>query len=113
MILLCTYWTGQTPFKHLVITPTILDEKGRKMSKSVGNVLQPNETISKYSSDALRLGVLSGMIPGRNMRLGGGIADNLCEKYRNFGNKLWSVARFLEHYESQENEKAEPINNEQ
>jgi valyl-tRNA synthetase len=101
MILLCTYWTGRTPFKHLVITPTILDEKGKKMSKSLGNGLQPEEAIAKYSSDALRLSVLSGMIPGRNMRLGGAIADNLCEKYRNFGNKVWNVARFLEQYENQ------------
>lgn len=101
MIVLCTYWTGKTPFKQLVVTPTILDEKGKKMSKSLGNGLQPEVAISKYSSDALRLGMLGGMIPGRNMRMGGSIADSLCEKYRNFGNKIWNVARFLEYSETQ------------
>jgi valyl-tRNA synthetase len=100
MIILCTYWTGKTPFKHLVITPTILDDKGKKMSKSLGNGLQPDEAIEKFSSDSLRLGMLGGMIPGRNMRMGGSIADTLCEKYRNFGNKMWNVARFLEHYDT-------------
>lgn len=100
MILLCTYWTGKTPFKELVITPTILDEKGKKMSKSLGNGLQPEEAISKFSSDALRLSMLSGMIPGRNMKLGGSIAESLCEKYRNLGNKIWNVARFLENTEN-------------
>jgi len=100
MIILGKYFTGQIPFKKVIINPTVLDEKGRKMSKSLGNGLDPVVAIDKFSSDSLRLGMLSGMIPGRNMKMGGKIADNLMEKYRNFGNKLWNVARFLE---SQEN----------
>ncbi len=96
MITLGKYFTNRVPFENLVITPTILDEKGRKMSKSLKNGLEPGEAIAKFSSDSLRLSMLSGMIPGRNMRFGGNLADRLMEKYRNFGNKIWNVARFLE-----------------
>lgn len=102
MIVLGKYFTGKIPFEKVVINPTILDEKGRKMSKSLGNGLDPVEAIDKFSSDSLRLGMLSGMIPGRNMKMGGKIADNLMEKYRNFGNKLWNVARFLESQDATE-----------
>jgi len=96
MTVLGKYFTGKIPFETVVITPTVRDEQGRKMSKSLGNGLDAVETIEKFSSDALRLAMLSGMIPNRNFRLGGAIADKMCEKYRNFGNKLWNVARFLE-----------------
>ncbi len=96
MITLGKYFTNRIPFEDLVITPTILDEKGRKMSKSLKNGLEPSEAIAKFSSDSLRLSMLSGMIPGRNMRFGGSLADRLMGNYRNFGNKVWNVARFLE-----------------
>jgi valyl-tRNA synthetase len=96
MIILCKYWTGRTPFENLVITPTLLDEQGKKMSKSLKNGLDPVDQIDKFSSDSLRMALLGGMIPSRNMRMGGQLADKLTEKYRNFGNKLWNVARFLE-----------------
>lgn len=96
MIILCTYWTGQTPFEDLVINPTILDEKGKKMSKSLGNGLDAVEAINKFSSDALRLSMLSGMIPGRNFKLGGSNTDKINEKSRNLGNKIWNIARFLQ-----------------
>lgn len=102
MITVCHYFTGRTPFESLIVTPTILDEKGRKMSKSLGNGLDPVESIHKYSADSLRLALLGGMIPNRNMRMGGALADSLCEKYRNFGNKIWNVARFLESRDNQE-----------
>ena len=106
MIMLSKYFTSKLPkddpkystlpFKDLVIHPTVLDDQGRKMSKSIGNGLDPVKQIEKYSSDALRMAMLSGMIPDRNMRLGGGLADQLCEKYRNFGNKVWNIVRFLQ-----------------
>ena len=102
MTMLGKYFTGHVPFQKVVITPTIQDEKGHKMSKSLGNGLDPVEAIEVYSSDALRLAMLSGMYPNRNMKLGGNIADNLLEKYRNFGNKLWNVGRFLEQLEKRE-----------
>lgn len=96
MSMLGKYFTGKIPYKNVIITPTVRDEQGRKMSKSLGNGLDPVAQIDKYSSDSLRLAMLSGMIPARNFRLGGKIADKMSEKYRNFGNKLWNVARFLE-----------------
>ncbi len=95
MLLLSKYFTGQVPYKKIVIHPTILDEKGRKMSKSLGNGLDPLEAIQKFSSDDLRLAMLSGMIPNRNMRLGGKLADKIMEKYRNFNTKVNNVAKFL------------------
>jgi valyl-tRNA synthetase len=95
MTMLGKYFTGKVPFRKVVITPTVQDEKGRKMSKSLGNGLDPQEAIQKYSSDSLRLAMLAGMYPNRNIKMGGVLADNLLEKYRNFGNKLWNVARFL------------------
>ena len=106
MVMLSGYFTSKLspsdpkfnslPFIEMVITPTILDEKGRKMSKSLGNGLDPVTQIEKYSSDALRLAMLSSMIPNRNIKLGGALADSICEKYRNFGNKLWNIARYLD-----------------
>jgi valyl-tRNA synthetase len=106
MIMLSKYFTSKltpvdrlynkVPFTDLVIHPTILDDKGKKMSKSLGNGMEPEKQIEKYSSDALRMAMLSGMIPDRNMRFGGRLADELCEKYRNFGNKIWNIIKFLQ-----------------
>jgi valyl-tRNA synthetase len=96
MTVLGKYFTGSVPFENVIITPTIQDEQGRKMSKSLKNGLDPVVAIESYSSDSLRMAMLGGMIPNRNMRLGGALADRLMEKYRNFGNKVWNIARFLE-----------------
>jgi valyl-tRNA synthetase/8-oxo-dGTP pyrophosphatase MutT (NUDIX family) len=95
MTTLGMYFTGRIPFESVVITPTILDEKGKKMSKSKGNGLNPTKAIEDFSSDSLRMALLSGMYPNRNMRMGGQLGDRLMEKYRNYGNKVWNVARFL------------------
>lgn len=101
MTIIGKYFTGKIPFENVVITPTIQDEQGKKMSKSLKNGLEPVHAISNYSSDSLRMAMLGGMIPNRNMRLGGNLADKLMEKYRNFGNKVWNIARFLESKEAQ------------
>lgn len=95
MIMLGTYFTGTTPFKNVFITPTVLDGAGKKMSKSLGNGLQPEDAIAAYSSDALRMGMLSGVLPNRNMRFGGDVADKIMERMRNFGNKLWNLSNFF------------------
>lgn len=95
MIVLGKYFTGQIPFKKVIITPTVLDEKGRKMSKSLGNGLSPADAIAKFSSDNLRMAMMGGMIPNRNMKMGGDLADKLMEKYRNFNTKVLNVAKFL------------------
>jgi valyl-tRNA synthetase/predicted alpha/beta hydrolase family esterase/ribosomal protein S18 acetylase RimI-like enzyme len=104
MIILAKYFTKNIPFKKVIITPTILDEKGFKMSKSLGNGLDPATAINEFSSDSLRVSMLSTMIPNRNVKMGGKIAQEQMLKYRNFGNKLWNIARFFENQESQ-NEK--------
>lgn len=101
MIMLGKYFTGDIPFEKVVITPTVLDGQGKKMSKSLGNGLKPEEAIEKFSSDALRLGMLGGMIPDRNMKFGGNIADTILEQKRNFANKVWNIARFFEYQKEQ------------
>lgn len=110
MVMLSKYFTSKLsktdhlynsiPFKDLVIHPTVLDDQGKKMSKSLGNGMDPVAQIDKFSSDSLRMAMLSGMIPDRNMRLGGSLADKLSEKYRNFGNKIWNIVRFMESKEA-------------
>jgi valyl-tRNA synthetase/predicted alpha/beta hydrolase family esterase len=105
MTTLSYYFTAQIPYENLVITPTILDDKGKKMSKSLGNGMDPVAQINKYSSDSMRMAMLGGMIPDRNIKMGGRLADELCEKYRNFGNKMWNIARFFEYQVERSNEK--------
>ena len=104
MTTLSYYFTAQIPYTDLVITPTILDDKGKKMSKSLGNGMDPVAQIDKYSSDAMRMAMLGAMIPDRNIKMGGRLADELCEKYRNFGNKMWNIARFFEYQEEKTKE---------
>ncbi len=92
MIMLGLYVTKQVPFKRVYLHGMITDEHGRKMSKSVGNVINPMEVIDAYGSDALRIGMISGQTPGNNQpyvpsKVIGG---------RNFCNKLWNIARFVQ-----------------
>ena len=101
MIMTGMYFAGQTPFENYLAHAWVLDDKGKKMSKSLGNVIDVADQIEKYSSDAVRLGMLEKSIPGRNIRFGGKLGDTASEKYRNFGNKLWNVARFLEGKEAE------------
>ena len=86
------------------------DDKGKKMSKSLGNGLNPVGAIHNFSSDSLRLTLLGSMIPNRNIKMGGQIADRLLEKYRNFGNKLWNIAKFLEYQLQKHQAELEPKN---
>ena len=104
MTMLSYYFTAEIPYTDLVITPTILDDKGKKMSKSLGNGMDPVAQIDKYSSDSMRMAMLGGMIPDRNIKMGGRLADELCEKYRNFGNKVWNIARFFEYQDEKAKE---------
>jgi valyl-tRNA synthetase len=97
MIVLGMYFTNSTPFLNLVITPTVLDGEGKKMSKSLGNGMAPEDAIEEYSSDSLRISLLQNMYPNRNIKFGGGIAKTQLENSRNFGNKLWNIARFFEY----------------
>ena len=92
MIMLGLYATGQVPFRHVYLHGLVLDEHGQKMSKSKGNVINPQEVMEEYGSDALRMGLLASRSAGVNQAFSPGnvIAG------RNFCNKLWNIARFIE-----------------
>ena len=84
--------TGQVPFKDVYIHAIVRDEKGAKMSKSKGNVIDPLVLVDKYGADALRFTLSAMAAMGRDIRL----SEQRIEGYRNFGTKLWNAARFLE-----------------
>lgn len=92
MIMLGLYTTGQVPFKHVYLHGMVLDEKGQKMSKSKGNVINPMELIADYGSDALRLGITASRSAGQNQAF----STSKVMAGRNFCNKLWNIARFIE-----------------
>ncbi len=83
--------TGQVPFDTVLIHGLVRDEKGRKMSKSLGNGVDPLEIIDQYGADALRFSLLTGNSPGNDMRY----IPARVESCRNFANKIWNAARFL------------------
>ncbi len=92
MIMLGIYATGKVPFKDVYLHGLVLDEKGQKMSKSKGNVINPIEAIDEYGSDALRLGIVGARSAGQNQAF----SINKVISGRNFCNKLWNIARFIE-----------------
>ncbi len=92
MIMLGLYRTDKVPFKHVYLHGMVLDEKGQKMSKSKGNVINPIETIASHGSDALRLGIIANRSAGQNQAF----STNRVIAGRNFCNKLWNIARFTE-----------------
>lgn len=92
MLMLGLYTTGDIPFKAVYLHGLILDEHGQKMSKSKGNVINPLDFINEYGSDALRMGVITGMSAGNNQPFG--VAKVVAA--RNFCNKLWNIARYIE-----------------
>ena len=92
MIMMGLYVTGDIPFKDVYIHGYVMAEDGAKMSKSIGNVIDPMAEINKYGSDALRLGLLAGRTPAVNR----GYDSRRVEEARNFCNKLWNIARFVE-----------------
>ena len=83
--------TGKTPFHTVLIHGLVRDDKGRKMSKSLGNGIDPLEMIEKYGSDALRMNMVTGNSPGNDMRF----YVERCEAMRNFANKLWNASRYV------------------
>lgn len=92
MIMLGLYATGKVPFKEVYIHGYVMAEDGSKMSKSVGNVVDPMPIIKKYGSDALRMGIVSGRSPATNT----GYDARRVVEARNFCNKLWNIARYVE-----------------
>ncbi len=83
--------TGKTPFHHVLIHGLVRDSQGRKMSKSLGNGIDPLEVIDKYGADALRMTLLTGNAPGNDMRF----YWERVESSRNFANKVWNASRFI------------------
>jgi valyl-tRNA synthetase len=82
---------GEAPFHTVLIHGLVRDEKGRKMSKSLGNGIDPLEIIDKYGADALRFTLATGNSPGNDMRF----SQDKVEASRNFANKIWNAARFI------------------
>ena len=83
--------TDQVPFHHVLIHGLVRDSQGRKMSKSLGNGIDPLEVIDKYGADALRLTLITGNAPGNDMRF----YWERVESSRNFANKVWNASRFI------------------
>ncbi len=83
--------TGKSPFHHVLIHGLVRDAQGRKMSKSLGNGIDPLEIIDQYGADALRLTLMTGNAPGNDMRF----YMERVEASRNFANKVWNASRFI------------------
>jgi valyl-tRNA synthetase len=92
MIMLGLYATDKVPFRDVYLHGLVLDEKGQKMSKSKGNVINPMDLVDQYGSDALRLGIITSRSAGMNQAF----ATDKVIAARNFCNKLWNIARYFE-----------------
>ena len=91
MMMMGIEFTGKAPFETIYLHGLVRDEKGRKMSKSLGNVVDPVETIEKYGADALRFSLATGTSPGQDLNL----SLDKVNGSRNFTNKVWNVAKFV------------------
>ena len=91
MIFSACEYTGEQPFDTVLIHGLVRDAQGRKMSKSLGNGIDPLEIIDKYGADAMRFALATGNSPGNDMRF----SDEKVEASRNFANKIWNAARFI------------------
>lgn len=91
MILMSTYFMGEIPFKTVYLHGLIRDVKGRKMSKSLGNIIDPLDMIEKYGTDAMRLALIVGNTAGTDMKL----SEDRIRGYKHFANKIWNVTRFI------------------
>jgi valyl-tRNA synthetase len=90
MMMMGLHFMKDVPFHNVLIHARVVDEKGAKMSKTKGNVVDPLVLIDEYGADALRLTLAMKAAPGKDVRMGRGVV----ESYRNFGTKLWNAARF-------------------
>ncbi len=94
MMLLGIYMTGKSPFKTVYLHGLVRDEQGRKMSKSVGNVINPLEVVEKYGTDALRFALIMSSTPATDKSVGEGSFKGM----RNFSNKIWNACRFVKDF---------------
>ncbi|MEI7462782.1 MAG: valine--tRNA ligase, partial [Candidatus Taylorbacteria bacterium] len=91
MILMSTYLLNEVPFKTVYLHGLVRDAKGRKISKSLGNNVDPLDMITKYGSDAVRMSLIVGVGPGSDSKIG----EDKIKAYKNFANKLWNITRFV------------------
>ncbi|MBQ3049667.1 MAG: valine--tRNA ligase [Oscillospiraceae bacterium] len=91
MIFSALEWTGIKPFSTVLIHGLVRDSQGRKMSKSLGNGIDPLEVVDQYGADALRFMLANGNSPGNDMRY----SDDKVKAARNFANKIWNASRFI------------------
>ena len=90
MIMFGIYLTGEPPFEYVYLHGMVRAADGKKMSKSLGNVINPDEYMEQYGVDALRMGLIAGTATGKDFSF----PKDKITAYRNFGNKLWNMARF-------------------
>ncbi len=102
MILMSQYLVGSVPFKTVYLHGLVRDAQGRKMSKSLGNIIDPLEMSVKYGTDAVRMSLIVGTGPGNDSKM----SEDKIRAYKNFANKLWNITRFV--LSSTENETLEP-----
>ena len=100
MIMMGLYVTGEVPFKEVYLHGLVLDAHGKKMSKSKGNVINPMDLVTKYGSDAFRLGILRGRSAGMNQAF----SENSVISGRNLCNKLWNISRLIQSMVDEESE---------
>ncbi len=91
MMMMGYHFTGKRPFSDVYVHALVRDEKGQKMSKTKGNVIDPLEMVEKYGADTLRFTLTALAAQGRDIRL----SERIIEGYRHFANKVWNVARFV------------------
>lgn len=91
MILMSGFLVGQVPFRQVFLHGLVRDGQGRKMSKSLGNIIDPLDMVNKYGADATRLSLIIGAAPGTDTKL----AEDRVRGYKHFANKLWNITRFV------------------
>lgn len=92
MVMIGNHVMGKLPFHEVFITPLVFDAQGRKMSKSLGNAIDPMDLVNEYGADAFRMGILRQMrLEGQEIRF----QASRCEEARNFNNKIWNATRYL------------------
>ena len=94
MVLMSKFLLGTVPFRNVYLHGLVRDGQGRKMSKSLGNIIDPLTMIEKYGTDATRISLIAGSSPGTDLKL----SEDKVRGYKHFANKLWNITRFVLEY---------------
>ncbi len=94
MILMSQYLLGTVPFETVYLHGLVRDGQGRKMSKSLGNIIDPLDMTAKYGADAVRMSLIIGTGPGNDTKM----SEDKIKAYKHFANKLWNITRFIKTY---------------